>query len=110
MAFSNPFRTPKHQTYKYIPRYWEQEEEERAERVRQALGKHEDPHNTMDMKSRISSGFSRRAAMKGNKYMTTPASTKKSNIRLLVIFFALILVTYILLSKYLPVLINYIEK
>ena len=104
MAFLNPFKTPKHQKYKYIPRYWEPEKEDLEERVRQATpGQKNDP---ADMKGRISRGFSRRAHIRGN---TAAGDYRKSALRLMLIIAALVILSYILIVKYLPVIEKALE-
>ena len=104
MAFFNPLRTPKHQRYKYIPRYWEPEKEELQERIRQATpGQNNDPN---DMKGRIARGFARRANLRNN---TAASNYRKSAFRLLIIIAILLVVTFVLLAKFLPIIEKALE-
>lgn len=104
MAFMNPFKVPKHQRYKYIPRYWEPEKEDLQERVRQASN--EGNTNATDMKSRISRGFQRRAYVRGNP---SSSGTRRSNLILVAAVIGLCYLTFLLLGKYMPVIEKWLQ-
>ena len=97
MALLNPFRVPKHQKYKYVPRYWEPEKEEFKQRIRQSA--HADSGNPEDMKARISRGFQRRSLYRGTAHKV---ATRRSNLILLALIVGLLYLAYVLIVKYLP--------
>lgn len=97
MPSLNPFRVPKHQKYRYIPRYWEPDKEELRERVRQASSAASDDPD--DMKARISKGFKRQASYRGSSMGHVK---RKSNLILLALIVGLLYISYVLIVKYLP--------
>ena len=104
MALKSLFKVPKHQTYEYKPRYWNQKKEELQER----LDRIEQIKNgdTTSAKARIAGGFRRgfEASGQGRR-----ASVLKSNLMLLGIVVALLGMSYYFLIYYLPNILNLIE-
>jgi len=104
MALFNFFKTPGNQKFDYIPRYYDANKEDLQKRLKVSRqAKDGDPDA---IKSRISSGFRR----KQKSY----ASTKKAagirrNMFLLAIIVALIFVSYLLLTVYLPRIVDLLE-
>ncbi len=97
MALFSFFKTPKHQKFNYIPRYYNPQKEKLDEIIANARG--DGQSDTELAKSRISSSFKRRG------YTSSAYSknaTKKSNYLLLAIIVVLFGLTYMLLTVYLP--------
>jgi hypothetical protein len=104
MAGLNPFKVPKHQRYRYIPRYWEPDKEDLKERIRQASSASSD--DPVDMKARISRGFQRRASYRG---ASGNQAKRKSNLILLALIVGLLYISYVLIVKYLPQIENALQ-
>ncbi len=94
MAFLSFFRTPKHQRFKYIPRYYDPQKE----RIDEILGKNKAMSETELAKSRISDTFRR----KSHGGTSNKQAVRRSNILLLGIIVILFGLTYVLLTVYLP--------
>lgn len=104
MALLRFFRVPKHQRYEYKPRYWDPEKEElqeRLERVKQIQGE-----GTEAMKARISSGLKR--GYRGDQRLRKQRAMR-SNLILIGVIVALLVLAYAMLTIYLPELVNAIE-
>lgn len=99
MALFNIFKVPKHQKYRYIPRYWDPDKEDLEERVRQATEK--TTSGPEDMKARISRGFQRRASYRGN---AARQANRRSNMMLFIIIIALVFLAFIVLTRNFPLL------
>lgn len=99
------FRTPKHQKFIYIPRYYDPEKEELKERIRAAKGQQDSELD--NMKARIGQTYQK-------KYMSKKESSRKtirkSNIMVFVIFLVLLIFTYFLLAEFLPSIEAYLEE
>ncbi len=103
MAFFSFFKTPKHQRFNYIPRYYDPQKE----RLDEILGKHkgEGLSETELAKSRISSSFRR----KSYRSSANKDAIRRSNILLLAIIVVLFGLTYVLLTVYLPEFMSLFE-
>lgn len=105
MALLRFFRVPKHQRYEYKPRYWDpqkEELEERLERIKQIQGE-----GTDAMKARISSGLKR--GYRGDQRLRQQRAMR-SNLLLIGVIVVLLLISYALLTIYLPGLVEAIES
>ncbi len=96
MALFSFFKTPKHQKFRYTPRYWDPQKEDLENRIKQAKKDNNDPEA---LKSRISKGLQRKHQFGGHR---SASSSKKSTLRLLVIIGILLLFAYYFLVVYLP--------
>ncbi|MCR9288665.1 MAG: hypothetical protein NXI23_14915 [Bacteroidetes bacterium] len=105
MALLRFFKTPKHQRFGYIPRYWNPEKEELLERVKRAKGAGQG--DTDAIKSRIRGGFKSRGGYVTND--SRARQTARSNMILVIVIFALIVVSYLALGIYLPKILQYLE-
>lgn len=90
MGFISFNKTPKHQRFNYIPRYYDADKEDLDERVRLAKGEAGDADLA---KSRIRSGFKRRSRA------GSTSTSAKSAIRLFLIIAILVLFTYMILTS-----------
>lgn len=104
MAIFSFFKTPKHQKFNYIPRYYDPQKERLNEIIRQAKG--DGVSDTEAAKARISGSFRRRS---GGYQSSTKGFRSRSNILLLAIIVVLFGLTYVLLTVYLPDFISQIE-
>lgn len=104
MALFKFGKTVKPQRFNYIPRYYDPEKEEREARIKRAMGMAGD--NPEAMKSRILSGFRNRnrGSRKGQQ-----SAARRSNLILIVTLTTLLYLTYILLTRYLPVIERALE-
>ncbi|HLF64476.1 MAG TPA: hypothetical protein VI603_12015 [Saprospiraceae bacterium] len=104
MALFKFGKTVKHQRFNYIPRYYDPEKEEREARIKAAMGM-SDTHPEA-MKSRISRSFreKHRGSLKSQR-----GAARRSNLILIVTLITLLLLTYILLTRYLPVIEKALE-
>ena len=98
------FRLPNHREFNYVPRFWDPKEEE-AEKLHQRVALLQE-NSTDAAKLRIANGF-RRGYHKDKKYRAKQVF--RSNMMLLAIIVALLLLSYVLLNVYLPRLIEMIE-
>lgn len=94
----------KHRSFDYIPRYYDPVKEELEERLK---GYNQKADATEIAKNRIRRGF-RKGGVDTRKY--SQRVRKRSTFRLLGIIVFLVLVTFLLLNKYLPQLVAAIEK
>ena len=105
MALLRFFRMPKHQQYEYKPRYWDPKKEELQKRLQQI--EEIKAGGTDGIKARISSGFRR-------GYSASQAGRRKevmrSNMTLLGIIVALLVLSYMFLSVYLPRIVEAVES
>lgn len=104
MALLRFFRVPKHQRYEYKPRYWDprkEELQERLEQVKQIQGE-----GTEAMKARISSGLKR--GYRGDQRLRKQRAMR-SNLILVGVVVVLLLLAYVMLTIYLPGLVEAIE-
>lgn len=103
MAFFSFFKAPKHQHFKYVPRYYDP----RKERLEEILGKAngEDLDETERAKARISRSFRSRST--SGEF--AQKSRRRSNMLLLGIIAILLILTYLLLTVYMPRFIQMIE-
>ena len=105
MALLRFFKTPKHQRFGYIPRYWNPEKEELMERVDRA--KRRGQGDTEAIKSSIRGSFKTRGGYVANN--SRARQTARSNMILVIVIFALIVVSYIALEVYLPKIMQLLE-
>ncbi|MEO1515689.1 MAG: hypothetical protein AAFV95_11765 [Bacteroidota bacterium] len=97
-------RTPKHQRFEYIPRYWDPDKEELRQRIENVQkAKDGDPEA---IKERISGGL-RRSYNSDRQYRAR--QIRKSNLTLLLVIVALVVLTFFFIQVYLPVIANYFE-
>lgn len=94
----------KNRSFDYIPRYYDPAKEELEQRVK---GYNEKVDATEIAKSRIRRGF-RGGGVDTRKY--SQRVRKRSTFRLLGIIVFLVLVTFLILYKYLPQIVAAIEK
>ncbi|MEM1219991.1 MAG: hypothetical protein AAGH79_13815 [Bacteroidota bacterium] len=111
MALFRFFRPPKHQRYEYKPRFYDPAKEDLQERLRMVeRAKENDPEA---VKARISAGLSRRSAGGGSYRVSAEARRQtlyRSNMRLVLVFVFLVVGTILVLLKFLPTLLNYLEN
>ncbi len=104
MAIPRFFKTPKNQRFDYIPQHYDAKKEDLERRLKTARdAKSGDPDA---VKARISSGFRRK--QKGYA-ATKRAAGIRRNLSLIAIIVALILISYILLTVYLPRIVDMVE-
>ncbi|MDX1942727.1 MAG: hypothetical protein SFU99_19340 [Saprospiraceae bacterium] len=105
MALFRFNKVPKHQQFDYKPRFWDPEKEEQQERLKRIkmMGT-DDPEAT---KSRIAAGFRTRAY--GNTGSYRRQQVMRSNAILFAVVVGLLLLTFLLLTNYLPRLIQLFE-
>jgi len=102
MGILNFMRTPRHQRFDYKPRYFDADKNELEER----LAKYKkNTDKTASAKRGISRGFARKSSggYRGGK------AHSRSNVRLIVILFILIALTYYFLVNYSPQIIEILE-
>ena len=104
MALLKFFKVPRHQRYKYIPRYWDPKKEEMEERLKRIKGTKEG--NIEATKARIAGGFRRGYS---NDLQARRASVFRSNMLLLGIIALLLFASYMFMIKYLPVIVEALE-
>ncbi len=100
MAMFRIFKVPKHQRFDYKPRFYDQDKEELQERLQQSDLKKQD--GVEATKARISSGLRRKGGYNKMDYETRRRQIRQSNLRLLVMVGALIVLVYLVLNLYLP--------
>jgi hypothetical protein len=104
MALLRFFRVPKHQQYDYKPRFWDPKKEElqeRLDRIEKIQGGDPDA-----IKARLSGGF-RRGFEQSNT--ARRGQVLRSNLILLGIVALLIVFSYMILTVYLPEIVNMLE-
>ncbi len=104
MALLKFFRVPKHQRYKYIPRYWDPKKEELEERIKRI--KDAKDGNIEATKARISGGF--RRGFSDDSHLRRN-SVFQSNMLLLGIIALLLFASYLFMIKYLPRIVEALE-
>ena len=104
MALFSFFKTPRHQKFKYIPRYYDPQKERLEEILANARGESKDEAELV--KSRIAASFRRRT---GSHRSARSALVTRSNVLLVAIIIILFGLTYLLLTVYLPNFISQIE-
>lgn len=104
MAIFSFFKTPKHQTFNYKPRYYDPDKERLDAIIRNAKG--EGSTDPEDIKARISMTFQRRMVPK----MTRQKAARRSNIILVIVMIILFLFSYFLMKIYLPEIIESVEN
>lgn len=105
MAIFNFFKVPRHRKYNYIPRYWDPDKEEREARLRE-LDRISDPNDIEAMKSRISSGLKRKTRVSSSY---RKKQMMRSNLILAGTILGLILLSFILITRYLPSILEALE-
>lgn len=103
MALFSFFKTPKHQKFKYVPRYYDPQKERLQEILNHAKG--EGSSDVDLMKSRISRNFQNRTGGTSQR----SSINRRSNILLIAIIVTLFAFTYLLLTVYLPRFLQQIE-
>jgi len=106
MAFFKFFNLPKPLHFDYQPRFYDPKKEELEKRLKASEARTSD--DTEGMKSRISSGLRRRHYQENRNLRARYA--RQTNIRLMAVLAALVLITLIVLNTWLPSLIEAIEK
>ena len=97
MKLLRVFRTPSHQRFEYKPRHWNPRKEELQQRLEQIEKvKQSDPEA---LKARIAQNFRRGS---GVNTKARQQAAMRSNMLLLVIIVVLGLLSYVLLTVYLP--------
>jgi hypothetical protein len=105
MALFRFIKVPRHRQYEYQPRYWNPEKEKLEERIRNRQEAKEG--GVEGMRNRVRTGFRQRTFSQDQSYRKR--ETFRSNIRLLIVAVALLLITYTFLTRYLPELIQLME-
>ena len=106
MALLRFFKVPKHQQYEYKPRYWDprkEELEDRLKRIDKIKGR-----DAEAVKARLSGGFRRGFEATGVK-RSRRGQVMRSNLILVGIIVILLLLSYLLLTVYLPEVVDFIE-
>ncbi len=98
MAGFRFFRVPKHQQFDYKPRYWDPRKEELQERLKYLEELQED--GVDGMKARISGGLRRGGYMADNRFRQR--QVMRSNLILIGVIIALLILCYLMLMVYLP--------
>jgi len=93
----------KNRTFEYIPRFYDQDKEDLERR----LGTGSDSNDPNSVKLRIRSGLKRKQKV---DQRVASSARKAANIRLLVIIGAIVLLTVLILTKYLPKLMQMTEQ
>jgi hypothetical protein len=104
MALFKFGKTVKHQRFNYIPRFYDPEKEERDARIKAAMGLSDDSPEAM--KSRIIRGFRDR---KRGARTSHQRAARRSNLILVITLITLLMLTYILLTRYLPAIERALE-
>jgi len=97
-------RTPKHRQFDYKPRYWDQEAEEREERLKRLESLKDG--SVAGTKARISSGFKR--GYRGNSGLRR-RQVMRSNLILILIVLLLLFLSYLFLTVYLPEIEGFLD-
>lgn len=105
MALFKWGKTVKPQQFKYIPRYYDPVKEERDARIAAAMGRAgKDPDA---MKARISKNYRDRSVSTKNM---RKSQTLRSNLILIGALAGLLILTYILLTRYMPMIERWLES
>lgn len=105
MALFNFFKTPRHQRYNYIPRYWDPEKEEREARMKE-LDRIKDKDDIEGMKARISSGLKRKSRISSSY---RKKQMMRSNLILFAVIVFLLIASYVIIAYYLPTILEALE-
>lgn len=103
MSFFSFFKTPRHQQFKYVPRYYDPAKEKLDELLGRVDGR--EMTDAERAKARITRSFKSRSANQA----LAKKSRQRSNLILLMIVVVLLILTYVLLTVYLPKFIHLIE-
>lgn len=106
MGFINFGNRIKHRKFEYVPRYYDQEKEERDARIRQYTSGNSDSDTEL-AKSRIKAGFRQKYRAEEDAYSSR--SKKKSNRILMMVMVLLLVVCYIFLTEHLPRIVAYLD-
>ena len=93
----------KHRTFEYVPRYYDPDKEELEQRLKRYYREEADNDEAL-VKERIRGGFRRKYRIDANNYGSRSAS--RSSKILLATIAILCLLTYVLLTKYLPIIVK----
>lgn len=104
MALLRFFKLPKHQQYDYKPRFWDPKKEELEERLKRINEIQEG--GTSGAKARISGGFRRGYSMDSK---SRSRQVMRSNLMLIGIVVALVVLSYVMISVYLPQIVDVLE-
>lgn len=104
MAFFSFFRTPKPQRFQYKPRFYDPQKE-RLKDILDKAGSDEKSSSEI-AKARISSAFRER---RPEKTTYSRQMTNRSNLILVAVIIILFILTYILLTVYLPQFVQLFE-
>ncbi len=104
MAIFSFFKSPKPKQFNFKPRYYDANKE----RLKEVLSRHENASESDPdaMKSRISMGFK---AKGGFDRSYESKIRRKSNRTLLLVLVVLVLLSFLLLSRYLPEIVKLVE-
>lgn len=106
MALFKFFNLPKPIHFDYHPRYWDPKKEALEKQLK--ASEERTGADVEGMKTRVSSGFRRRQYQESKTLRSRYA--KRTNLRLLGILAALVVITLVLLNSWLPTIISAIEK
>ena len=109
MALFRMFKVPKHQRYEYKPRYWNPEKEDLQERLKRVEEIKNQDLNPESVKRRISGSFKSGRGWDPGARTARNQALRRSNIRLLLWIVALFYLAYLILTVYLPRLIELVE-
>lgn len=104
MAIFNIFHRPKPKKFGFIPRYYDPEKEAREAKLAQYKSNDKD---LSSMKSRIRSSL---RAKRGGDLKDVRKSARRSNLILFATLAGLLVLLYYAINRYLPDLVNLIEK
>lgn len=104
MSFFRFGKKIKHRQFDYIPRYYDPDKEELEARINSYRSENE---NAEVMKARIKGGF-RRKYRSENDYIRN--SRQRSNRILIITLVALLLLTALFISEYLPKIVSIFEN
>lgn len=104
MALLRFFNLPKHQQYDYKPRFWDPKKEELEERLNR-LNKIQEG-GAAGARARISGGFRRGYSLDSK---VRSRQVRRSNLILIGIVVALVVLSYLMLSVYLPQIVEALE-
>ncbi len=104
MALFSFFKAPRHQRFKYVPRFYDPQKE----RLNEILGKSGDGQE-LDRADLAKARISRSFRSRNTDSEIARRSRKRSNVILLAVMVVLLVLSYILLMVYLPRLVQMIE-
>lgn len=105
MAILKFFRVPKNQQFQYKTRYWDPQKEELEERLRRVEERKK--NDVEGAKARISSSFRSKGYHVNSSYRQR--QTMRSNMVLFAVIIILVLLAYLLLTVYLPRIVQMVE-